>query len=888
MSSAVASSDSSWFLNHPVDNFTPPPTDARVDAPPHAGGAKNGARRGWIFLTTYGKLPNCWDELDLNARIAPVMSHKVARKTLPSTVGSGIAMRQEVEKLIHKERLKDAVKQAKLLFKDESTPENHRLLENAYFLRARQLLELGMPDSAREVAGHLLEFGLTSTAWTDEFVRLLINLGLAVKAIEIQARSGSPELKDELVVLAADQAVIHPARMQDVSAETAREASLIRESLEQLTAGDAENGLMLLRDLPRSSPLSDWKFFVRGLAAYYQGNSEEAQTNWSRLDASRKAFVIAKRLQRLAGSGEKNADVADFAALEQIALGEPVLERLAHLPRLLAGKDWERVIRVVVSLRNPLRRLDPKLAERLTQILVAPFLREASELDLDDAERLLKSFTRAAEPLAIDPNWNRFWALASRLTEADTNTVHDCWMRYIHDIETIPALSPTERVLAQAMVWNRVAMLYRNDVEEIDSPDSMFGALAQMFGGAPDEAEVKELRKRAVHCLERSLALAPLHLPTYRLLINLQKCWKNQAGVAAAAQRLLEKFPDDLETLGLLLDSAFQHGRLEEAMSYVQRIRVLKPLDSEIRGRESAIRIGLARHCALAGRWEEGRDHFRCAAELTPDLRKCYTFLARKSLFELRAGQRGESDRLLKEALASLPEPAPLWLVLGIDSSRYQMGAATTSGYVALWESELKKKCQSQTAGEMAALLHAYLELDVQYPGRDSQARQLVAYLTRTSRLKYRQTDIERVCDFLACISTDRELLRRLATKGAKLYPGSARLNFLAGLTEVAKGLPMSIAPAGLQHLEKALQLAETSSVPEEVQLLPTIRQMLTSFKELRTRMGGFPFAGGPFSGWGFDDLDDEDWDEDTMFDDEPRSVPAPKRKRKKKRFKTR
>ena len=42
---------------------------------------------------------------------------------------------QEVEKLIQKDRLKDAVKQAKLLFKEDNTPENHQLLERAYFLR---------------------------------------------------------------------------------------------------------------------------------------------------------------------------------------------------------------------------------------------------------------------------------------------------------------------------------------------------------------------------------------------------------------------------------------------------------------------------------------------------------------------------------------------------------------------------------------------------------------------------------------------------------------------------------------------------------------------------------------------------------------------------------
>ena len=47
---------------------------------------------------------------------------------------------REVDKLIGKDRLKEAVKAAKLCFKEDGTPENHRLLERAYFLRARQLL----------------------------------------------------------------------------------------------------------------------------------------------------------------------------------------------------------------------------------------------------------------------------------------------------------------------------------------------------------------------------------------------------------------------------------------------------------------------------------------------------------------------------------------------------------------------------------------------------------------------------------------------------------------------------------------------------------------------------------------------------------------------------
>ena len=60
--------------------------------------------------------------------------------------------RDETENLIRKGRFKDAVKQAKLCYKEENTAENHRLLERAYFLRARQLYQLGMSASAIEVA----------------------------------------------------------------------------------------------------------------------------------------------------------------------------------------------------------------------------------------------------------------------------------------------------------------------------------------------------------------------------------------------------------------------------------------------------------------------------------------------------------------------------------------------------------------------------------------------------------------------------------------------------------------------------------------------------------------------------------------------------------------
>ena len=105
-------------------------------------------------------------------------------------VGASSALRAEAERLIEKERYKDAVKQAKLSFKEEATPENHRLLERAYFLRARQLLQQGMRSSAVEVAQHLLDFGVTASDSLEELVRLLMTLGFEKAGVSDPGAAG--------------------------------------------------------------------------------------------------------------------------------------------------------------------------------------------------------------------------------------------------------------------------------------------------------------------------------------------------------------------------------------------------------------------------------------------------------------------------------------------------------------------------------------------------------------------------------------------------------------------------------------------------------------------------------------------------------------------------
>ena len=148
--------------------------------------------------------------------------------------------------------------------------------------------------------------------------------------------------------------------------------------------------------------------------------------------------------------------------MEKLAFGEPVLDRLRQLSGLAANQEWDQVIRLLGPLSIALRRIDPKLAERLTGALIGSVIKEAEDLDLADAERLVDGFTRVAEPLAFDPSWNRLWAIIWDGPQGDTSVSLEYWAKYIDDLKTVTVFNASERALAQAMVWNHMAALHRD------------------------------------------------------------------------------------------------------------------------------------------------------------------------------------------------------------------------------------------------------------------------------------------------------------------------------------------------------------------------------------------------------------------------------------------
>jgi tetratricopeptide (TPR) repeat protein len=839
---------------------------------------------------------------------------KSGRGGAPETGG-----RQEVERLIAKLRLKDAVHEAKLCYKSESTPENHRLLERAYLLRADQLYRNAMPTGAREVAQHLLDFGVTDPALVEPVVRLLTALGMPRSALALQGRLESPEERDRLARQELDLAVLHPDRFLDVPKETHDGAALVRGALEALQGGDEARALETLRDVARSSPLSDWKLFVRGMAAFSRRQSDEARANWDRLDPDRAAARIAQSLLALSLSEtDASASSLKLVALERQVFGEPILDKVELLKKALAQSDWEGALRQVAWLRPRLRRIDRKLAERLTLVLFQPLISAVEDLgDYEEVEGLIGDFTRVAEPLDIDPRWNRLWALVWEGPRGTIEGMEEYWRSYLKDLETAPGFPPQERPLAQALVWKRLGGAYLDNAQEV-AEDPFRGPAKTL------RQEAESLRAEAVACFNESLGLDPGNRSTRWALVQAQRERGRPDEAAAAARRLLDQFPDDFETLDFLVAHHFGRDEPEPALDYVLRARKLRPLDDAVARDEWGVRILRARTLALQGRFEEGRAEFAAAESASPELSRSLHCQARRAIFELKAGQTERGEAMIADFEESLSEPTALWLALLIEATRYKLPQADRGRFDARWTNAQSRKVRSDTAGALADLMAPFVAGKVTYEAREAHLVQVLGYLRRTTRIKYRLDDVKKVCAFLALLPKEQVLYAKLLARGQKLFPKAPTFLVLAGGLEISKG---PLAGGNLKRArelyEKALPLAEASTDPLDTKLVPVIQQGLSMINDMHSGPMGLPFGrfggrSGPFTagpaGFArfveemartlgidpaeldedeFDDDDDGDWfdDDDDDVDDEPgrpRARPArkprsrkPKRKRR-------
>lgn len=752
------------------------------------------------------------------------------------------ASRAQVERLLEKQQFKDALKQARVNYRQSAEPENRLLFERASVCRAEELVRRSLVAEARDVILQLLEVGVTDEQCVTGLVPLLPSLGLADRMATFTSRLSTPEAQQAVEARLADQAVISPER---TPAGELRELALrVRGALDRVQNDDEPGALELLQEIPRSSPLAEWRYLVRGLAAYNRGADDQAVANWDRLTPGRAAHAIAAAHRQLLENAE-----GDLSKLEVAAFGHSALAGLRRVRQAAEAGDMQQVVRVIPGLRAALTAIGGQLSQRLTEALLQPLSQQAVRCDYYSAQRMVAELTRVAEPLPFDPHWNRMWAVLWEESESERAQAIKYWKAYLNDLAQHPGPLPLPADRMQALVWRHIGLLY----DEISDGEVQFGDVSdeEDDDGPRRTEEDRAAHADAVHAMTQSLKLDPTQRETYEELLELHDDWEERDQAVRVARRMLAEFPEEQLALKWLVGHHTHRDEYEQAVAYMRKLRELKPLDEQYRDLESALHCNLARQHALRHQWDKARSAFASAEALGPERQLPFRAAARKALLELKAGNTEAGEALIRDALKMSPQPGPVWLYLSIEGSRYLLPPVELARFYKALKSELGKAPNGATAGAACEIIGTYAATDIEYPDRKKREREVVDYVRRCQKIKLAEADLQNVCVLLNGLEQDWKLRAEFARRGLNQYPKNALFPFFAAQLELHQPPHLARPAVAEELLKQSLAQAEipgspfANLVPEIQRLLGTIDDSRRMLGDLRRKMD----AEGPFQG---------------------------------------
>jgi hypothetical protein len=216
-----------------------------------------------------------------------------------------------------------------------------------------------------------------------------------------------------------DAAVFDESAFALLSPEMAEQVAAVREALEEASASRGEEALKRVSTIPRSSSVSEWRLFVRGLVDWLAGEVEAPSDAWKRLSPERRpgriatAMMLALRpdvqevgiggsVAEATGDGSPNEWLArcdeqlryhakllrrvrfDRAALRVAEAGMKIPEESKEL---LLGPEKVKWLRQFIAEYGP---TEPDLAAALSQVAVGRAARQEYVDVFDEAVRVFE------------------------------------------------------------------------------------------------------------------------------------------------------------------------------------------------------------------------------------------------------------------------------------------------------------------------------------------------------------------------------------------------------------------------------------------------------------------------------------------------------------------
>jgi len=778
----------------------------------------------------------------------------MSKKRKHGGVKQGFDLFERAQRELAKGNVKDALRDAKVCYREAPAPERRLLLEQAYSARIEQLQKAGLHDQAQHTFGELTELGVTAPDVQAKLPRLRILLGLTAPT----PAGGGANLWDEnpeLLIELADQAVFHPQQVPAKYVEIHHDCQRIRAALEAVERGDDTAASEPLNAISRRSPYADWKLFIRGLSAFYASDVERARANWDRLEPKRPALQIAQTL--LVHSGHLTADKATvnvahgLRRLEYAVESDPVREQIKTMGEHFQAGQWSSLFHAFRSFCQRFGKTHATLTERITDMLWKQVIRDQR---MDPLKRLI----RIAPPPPLDPLWNRAHALWSEHSSHSTyEATEKYWLAYVKDLSQGSFLPPEERGIAAGLVCQRMAKMAvaaAHD-EEAHRPFSGF------YG---NDSYAAEFRQEAVDYYQQSIRHAPQLRSAYEELAKLHLESDEQTWAVKVYQALLKQFPDDYETHVWLANYHLEDDKPDKAERYSREAQRLKPRDPVTVALMWSQRMAMMRLCAKNRKFVMARQEWELLRQSAPPDTEAYWLDLLRAAVEYKANNVEEAEKYVAAAKAKLQDPTPIWMIMHTHAARYGLKREVKNDFGNRFKAAIEGPCCSETAGQLTKVLLPFVAKQIKYTGLATHQRLVLAYLQRCQKLTWNVDDLRQVVNFLTVADSwrHRALRDQLLAVGCARFPQEPTFPFLAGRVAIERG-PLSTDFAKARNLfEQALKSNETATHPltaEAVKAAKSAISMLDQTAEMQRSM----FFAGPL------DDDDDEYDDIDEFDEE-------------------
>jgi tetratricopeptide (TPR) repeat protein len=673
---------------------------------------------------------------------------EVAHKSkLRGTITPSTPLPERIGRARKEGRFQQALELTRQFYKQDPTEESLALLRQVSFERGEQLQSQGYLKEAAQTFSNILDMG-----GPPELKRKLIDklaaCGAVAPAMNLAEQLGDTQVRANLTGVAADLAVRKGDRSL-VSVDAQPQFDAVVQAFAQAEAGKDEEARATLQVIGLSSPFMEWRILLRGLLAYYANDDARALENWQRLNPQRLPARLAAPLrfgidESYRAAQPPSTQTALRQQLDRLQ-GSGTVPGLRTIQAQLTQKDkLGQAFRHIEGLLPTLRQQAPHLIPRLAACFRWSVIDVGQEEDID---RFLRVFGAPAD----DRQLHRMTALALEKNSLYLDA-HQRWQLFEKEVaDNNPAWPGDLSRHVRALVWAHIGQLAVDHA--IDTTD---GEIFLPFLPHPSAKKHKY-----EECLRKSLELAPESLPTHMALVECLMDNPDKEPAIGAAKKLLEYFPEHVETMQLLVSLYMNDDRIDEAGEYLRRALAVNPLQKELRLQLCKIEMLRARAFSRCKRYDEARTACEAAAAVC-DLPVRYPLNCLRAIIELKAKNRQIANDLVGESLKDAGHRLLVVYCLLRESIVQKLAAAQKKLFVQEFDGFMDEEVDPVAIPPLLSLLRMHAAGEKPYTGQKSHVNKILAVVDRTCLKSYSEEILETVCENLLELEATKRLVRCL------------------------------------------------------------------------------------------------------------------------------